>query len=120
MIRRVKFIDTVVPNPTETADFYCKVFGFTQQEEDEGEGYISYHIKDGDEEVLGVCTDAVFPDWVKGWVPYIDVENYEESVSQVKLTGGKVIAEMNWGHRVCLVVDPSGNPAMICEPESKS
>ena len=119
-IRRVNFLDTVVSNASETSDFYCKVFGFSRQEEDEGEGNVSYHIKDGDKEVLGVCADGAFPDWVKGWVPYIDVENYEESVAQVKSTGGKVFAEMDWGRRFCLATDPSGNPVMICEPDKEN
>ena len=123
--KRVKWIDMVVPNSDATSQFYCNVFGFDRQEEDEGDGHTSYHIKDGDENVLGVCAEAVFPDWVKGWVPYIDVDNYDHSVSQIEASGGQIHQEMtmdfNWeGQRFCLAIDPSGAPVMICESAPKN
>ena len=73
----------VVPDSDMTSRFYCKVFGLQRESEDEGGGHTSYHIKDGEENVLGICSDAVFPDWVRGWLPHIDVEAYDFSVSQI-------------------------------------
>ncbi|MEZ5383913.1 MAG: hypothetical protein R3F13_00210 [Prosthecobacter sp.] len=122
-LKRVSWIDMVVPNSDATSRFYCNVFGFQRESEDEGDGHTSYHIKDGTENVLGICADAVFPDWVKGWVPYIEVEDYDHSISQVKDSGGQIHQEMtmnfNWvGQRFCLAIDPSGTPVMICESAS--
>ena len=110
----------IVPNADQTSNFYCNIFGFKREEEDEGNGHTSYHIKDGDENILGICADAVFPDWVKGQLPYIDVENYDQSVSQIVASGGSIHQEMimnfNWkGQRFCLAIDPSGAPVMLCE-----
>ena len=121
-IKRVGWIDMVVPNSDATSQFYCNVFGFDREEEDEGDGHSSYHIKDGDQNILGICAEAVFPDWVKGWVPYIEVEDYDNSVSQIKSSGGKIHQEMtmnfNWeGQRFCLAIDPSGASVMICESQ---
>jgi len=47
-------------------------------------------IQDGGQEVLGICDSAVFPNWVSGWLPYIDVEDYERSVSQIEAAGGRI------------------------------
>ena len=112
----------VVPNADETSTFYSKVFGYRCEAEDEGDGHTSYYVKDGDDDVLGVCTEAVFPDWVKGWVPYIDVEDYDFSVSQIVVSGGKIHDQMIFNHkfkgqRHCLVIDPSGAAVMICETQ---
>lgn len=119
-IRRVGWIDMVVPDSDSTSQFYCNVFGFQRESEDEGGGHTSYHVKDGDENVLGICAEAVFPDWVKGWLPHIEVEDYDHSISQVTKSGGKVHKEMTmdfkWaGQRFCLAIDPSGAPVMVCE-----
>jgi len=123
-VRRVNWIDMIVPDSDETSKFYCNVFGFSRQSEDEGEGHTSYHIKDGEDNVLGICADAVFPDWVRGWLPYIDVEDYDHSVSQIVSSGGSIHQEMimnyNWeGQRFCLAIDPSGAPVMLCESKNQ-
>ena len=115
----------IVPNPDETSQFYCDVFGFKRVEEDEGGGHTSYHVNDGEEPVLGICAEAVFENWVKGWLPYIEVEDYDQSVSRIEASGGKIHHEMamdfNWkGQRFCLAIDPSGAPVMICETERQT
>ena len=124
-IKRVNWIDMIVPDSDTTSQFYCNVFGFQREGEDEGGGHTSYHIKDGTENVLGICADAVFPNWLRGWIPYIDVEDYDHSVSQIRDSGGQVHQEMtmnfNWvGQRFCLAIDPSGAPVMVCEAAHKN
>jgi predicted enzyme related to lactoylglutathione lyase len=119
-IKRVKWIDMIVPDADATSQFYCNVFGFQREGVDEGGGHTSYQIKDGPESVLGICAESVFPDWVRGWVPYIEVEDYDHSIFQIKGSGGEIHREMamnfNWeGQRFCLAIDPSGAPVMICE-----
>ena len=123
-MRKVSWIDMVVPNTDETSQFYCNVFGFEREEEDEGGGNTSYHINDEGSPVLGICAEGAFPGWVKGWLPYLDVEDYDHSVAEVESSGGKIHQEMtfdfNWkGQRFCLAIDPSGAPIMICESKSE-
>jgi len=116
----IKWVDMVVPNVKETSQFYAKVFGFNLVPEDEGNGHTSYHVNNKNKQVLGICEEAVFPDWVKGWLPYINVDDYNTSVATVESSGGKIHKEMKWGGlRQCLAIDPSGAPVMICEAHSK-
>ena len=124
-VKRINWVDMIVPNPDETSQFYCNVFGFSREGEDEGDGHTSYHVKDGDTNVLGICDEAVFPNWVKGWLPYIDVENFDQSVAQIEASGGRIHSQMTMnynfkGQRFCLAIDPSGAPVMICESETES
>jgi len=121
--KRVTWIDMIVPDSDVTSQFYCNVFGFEREGVDEGGGHTSYQIKDEGESVLGIFADSVFPGWVRGWVPYIDVDDYDHSVAQITESGGKIHREMtmdfNWtGQRFCLAIDPSGAPVMICETSS--
>ena len=110
----------IVDNPDTTSRFYENVFGFERAPVEEDAEHTSYSVQDDGEEVLGICDAAVFPNWVSGWLPYIDVENYEQSVSQIEVSGGHIHQEMtmdyNWkGQRMCLAIDPSGAPVMLCE-----
>lgn len=121
-IRRINWIDMVVDNPDKTSRFYESVLGFERSPLEEDAEHTSYLVQDGGQEVLGICDAAVFPNWVSGWLPYIDVEDYEQSVSQIEGAGGRIHQEMtvnyNWkGQRMCLAIDPSGAPVMICESQ---
>lgn len=120
--RRINWIDMIVAKPDETSRFYERVFGFVREAVQEDQDHTSYSLKDGEENVLGICDAGVFPHWVSGWLPYIDVENFDHSVSQIQLSGGTIHSQMtmdfNWkGQRFCLAIDPSGAPVMICEAE---
>lgn len=119
-IRRINWLDMIVAKPDETSFFYEQVFGFVRESLQEDENHTSYFVKDGHENVLGICDAGVFPNWVSGWLPYIDVENFDHSVSQIESSGGSIHQQMqmdfNWkNQRFCLAIDPSGAPVMICE-----
>jgi len=118
--RRINWLDMIVDKPDETSRFYERVFGFVREGLQEDETHTSYSIKDGNESVLGICDAGVFPNWVSGWLPYIDVEDFDHSVAQIESSGGKIHQKMtmdsNWkGQRFCLAIDPSGAPVMLCE-----
>jgi predicted enzyme related to lactoylglutathione lyase len=118
--RRINWLDMIVARPDETSLFYERVFGFVREALQEDEDHTSFFVKDGDENVLGICDAGVFPNWVSGWLPYIDVDDYDHSVSQIESAGGSIHSQMkmsfNWeGQRFCLAIDPSGAPVMICE-----
>lgn len=122
-IRRINWIDMIVDKPDKTSLFYERVFGFEREALQEDENHTSYFVKDGKENVLGICDAGVFPNWVSGWLPYIDVEDFDHSVSQIELSGGSIRHQMkmdfNWkDQRFCLAIDPSGAPVMICESKS--
>jgi len=121
-IRRINWIDMIVAKPEETSLFYERVFGFVREGLQEDEDHTSYFLKDGNENVLGICDAGVFPNWVSGWLPYIDVEDFDHGVSQIVASGGTIHSQMkmdfNWeGQRFCLAIDPSGAPVMLCESE---
>jgi predicted enzyme related to lactoylglutathione lyase len=119
-IRRIHWLDMIVAKPDETSLFYERVFGFVREPLQEDEDHTSYFVKDGAENRLGICDAGVFPNWVSGWLPYIDVEDFDHSVSQIVSSGGSIHQQMkmdfNWkDQRFCLAIDPSGAPVMICE-----
>ena len=124
-LRHINWIDMVVSDPDRTSKFYTDVVGFTRESVKEDEEHTSYCLNnDEGQTVLGVCDRGVFPDWVHGWVPYVDVDNFEQRVANVTALGGEIVKEMstdyNWpGQRMCLVKDPSGAPMMLCESESE-
>lgn len=123
-IKRIGWLDMIVDNPEATSTFYEKVFGFEREPFVEDENHTSYSLKDGPKEILGICDAGVFPNWVPGWLPYIDVADYNQSISQIEQSGGKIHKEMtvnyNWkGQRMCLAIDPSGAPVMICESQAE-
>ncbi len=112
----------IVENPAQTSLFYERVFGFVREALQEDAEHTSYFVKDGDENVLVICDAGVFPDWVSGWLPYIDEEDYDHSVSRIEDLGGTIHCQMkmsyNWeGQRFCLAIDSSGAPVMICESQ---
>jgi predicted enzyme related to lactoylglutathione lyase len=119
-IGRIHWMDMIVAKPDETSLFYEQVFGFVREALQEDADHTSYFVKDGDENVLGICDAGVFPNWVSGWVPYIDVADFDRSVSRIEASGGRIHSEMkmnyHWeGQRFCLAIDPSGAPVMLCE-----
>ena len=66
----------IVAKPDETSLFYERVFGFKREALQEDGEHTYYFLKDGDENVLGICNPSVFPNWVSGWLPYINVEDF--------------------------------------------
>ncbi len=63
---------------------------------------------------------SAFPDTPAGWLPYMCIEDFDESLSKVERNGGVVIEKSvtnyQWkGQRFGLIADPSGNRMMLCE-----
>jgi RimJ/RimL family protein N-acetyltransferase/predicted enzyme related to lactoylglutathione lyase len=120
---RVNWIDMIVEDPDRVSRFYAEVFGLSREEVREDGEHTSYSLRnDAGENVFGICDEAVFPDWVDGWLPYIDVGNFEERLTKVADAGGVILKRMTmdyrWkGQRFCLVKDPSGAPMMLCEAQ---
>lgn len=121
MPKNVNWIEMVVESTDEVSRFYAEVVGLKREAVKEDEKHTSYSLKDDlGREVLGVCDKGVFPTTPAGWLPYVDVMDFDDSVSKVESSGGKIIQEMtmdyNWkGQRFCLVSDPSGNRMMLCD-----
>jgi predicted enzyme related to lactoylglutathione lyase len=124
-IRRIHWVDMIVDNPATTWVSYEPVFGFERSPIAEDADPTSHVIQHGGPEVLGLCDAAMFPNWVPGWLSYIDVEDYDQSVAQIESAGGRIHQKttMNYfwaGQRMCLAIDPSGAPVMICESQPDS
>lgn len=117
----VNWIDMTVNDPDRVSRFYTEVLGLSREAVPEDADHTSYALRnDSGDEVLGICDEAVFPDWVRGWVPYIDIGDFEERVAKAVEAGGVILKEMKmdyrWkGQQFCLVKDPSGAPVMLCE-----
>ncbi len=120
-LKNVNWIEMVVEGTAEVSRFYADVVGLKREAFEEDEEHTSYSLKDDSgKEVLGVCDKGAFPTTPAGWVPYVDVVDFGDSVSKVESSGGIIIQEMtmdyNWkGQRFCLIGDPSGNRMMLCE-----
>lgn len=121
----VSWIDMVVADPGRVSDFYAQVAGLTPVAMPEDDEHTSYSLQNsGGADVLGICDEAVFPDWVRGGLPYIDIDDFDLRVAKVEEAGGTVLKHMTmdygWpGRRFCLVRDPSGASAMLCETRAE-
>ncbi|GAA5127919.1 GNAT family N-acetyltransferase [Luteolibacter yonseiensis] len=121
----VNWLDMIVGNPDRVSRFYTEVAGLSRVAVPEDESHTSYSLKNANgREVLGICDEAMFPDWPHGWLPYIDIPDFEARVAKVEETGGEILRQMkmdyHWkGQRFCLVRDPSGAPFMLCEEKGE-
>ncbi len=116
---KILWVDAVTANPEETSSFYNKVLGLYPCEVLEGDNQISYSMQSGGDDIMGVLTDQKFKDWIKGWVLYFNVQDYDHAIDQATANGGEIFKEFtpsNLKHpRSCLLKDPAGNPIMISE-----
>lgn len=117
----VNWLDMIVEEPDRVSQFYAEVVGLSREAVPEDAEHTSYSLRNASgTEVLGICDEAVFPDWVAGWLPYIDIWDFDARVAKVEEAGGLIVRQMamdyRWkGQRFCLVRDPSGAPFMLCE-----
>jgi ribosomal-protein-serine acetyltransferase len=117
----VNWLDMIVEQPEQVSQFYAEVVGLLREAVPEDAEHTSYSLQNASgTEVLGICDKAVFTDWVEGWLPYIDIVDFDDRVGKVEEAGGFVVRRMTmdyrWkGQRFCLVRDPSGAPFMLCE-----
>jgi predicted enzyme related to lactoylglutathione lyase len=117
----VNWLDMIVKEPERVSRFYSEVVGLSREAVPEDADHTSYSLHNAlGKEVLGICDEAVFPDWVQGWLPYVDVRDFDARVAKVEQAGGVIVHQMTmdyrWkGQRFCLLRDPSGAPFMLCE-----
>lgn len=111
----------IVENPDWVSSFYTEVVGLRREAVPEDATHTSYLLRnETNDEILGICDQAVFPDWVECWLPYIDIDNFDQRVARVVEAGGVILKHMTMdyrrkGQRFCLVRDPSGAAVMLCE-----
>lgn len=123
--QQVHWIDMIVRDPDTVSRFYTDVIGLQRVAVPEDNTHTSYALQDATgKDVLGICDEAMFSNWPGGWVPYIDVPDFDQSVSKVVQSGGQIVKQLqmdfNWkGQRFCLARDPSGAPVMLCEAKPK-
>lgn len=116
------WFDMCVDDPLMISDFYHKVIGWMPESFKDSPGSAThFFMKDGHgRDQVGICDMKEFEPWATGWVPYINVDDYDGIVSRSRELGGQVIAESIFGctipdQRVALIRDPSGASVMICE-----
>ncbi len=108
---KIGWIDMCVAEPEKVAKFYSDLIGWGMDPCVEDEEHTSYAMTDHEgKEAIGVCDEAVFNPWVKGWVPYVEVNNLEECIAKIEPSGGTIIKT---SENSCLFRDPSGAPMMI-------
>jgi ribosomal-protein-serine acetyltransferase len=118
---QVNWLDMIVQDPDRVSRFYTEVAGLTRDPVPEDDIHTSYSLLNAvGKGILGICDAAVFPNWVEGWLPYLDVPDFDVRVGKVTEAGGEIVRQMtmdyHWnGQRFCLVRDPSGAPFMLCE-----
>ncbi len=115
-VPKIGWIDMCVAEPEKVATFYSDLIGWRMEPCVEDEEHTSYVMTDNEgKEVIGVCDEAVFNPWVKGWVPYVDVTDFEDCIAKIEPGGGKIVQQgvQGNGQKFCLFKDPSGAPMMI-------
>lgn len=92
---KLYWIDAIVDNPDEVSAFYTEVAGLQREAVPERDGLLSYSLQDekGDD-LLGICAAAAFTNWPRGWLPYIEVEDYDASLQKVEKAGGEIVSHM--------------------------
>jgi predicted enzyme related to lactoylglutathione lyase len=112
-INSVYWVEMVTPNTKQVATFYSEVVGLHLDEVPDDDNNISYEVRDvNGEDVMGICSQATFPDVPSGWLPHIEVLDLEDSASKIEANGGKLISKSS---QFCLLEDSSGNRMMLSQ-----
>ena len=105
--------------PKEIVGFYEKSFGYTHTEAQMPDGPY-FMITNGDK-MRGGITTAPLESIPSAWLPYVHVEDVEQTVASVKKFGGQVLFEpMDVPEVGCFahIVDPQGGVLGIMRPAS--
>jgi hypothetical protein len=111
-IGRIEWIDLTVDDASRVKDFYCSVIGWSSAEVDMG-SYSDFNINlpASNDTIAGVCHarggNANLP---SQWLVYVRVASVNESASQCKKSGGKILdgPRRMGGSNFCVIQDPAG------------
>ena len=117
------WFDLTVPNAEEVKDFYSKVIGWKYEPVPmQNNEYHDYNMKapESGMTVTGIChTRGVNADLPAQWMLYINVNDLNQSISECKNSGGKIIAgpkDMGKFGKYCIIKDPAGAVCALFEP----
>lgn len=105
--------ELAVNNPQTTLKFYQSIFGWKAEEMDMPTGKYTVLIN-GEEKIGGILNkpadQAALP---AAWMPYITVDNVDETAAKIASLGGKIIAPpcdipVPDGPRLAVIQDPEG------------
>lgn len=119
---KIGWIDYTAENADDLIEFYSKVTNLNYEKVPMGE-YDDYSIlsKDDGAGVFGVCHNLGGNSEIpKGFIPYINVENIENSVEECKKQNGKQITEikvMKGYGKYCILTDINDIPFAVFEKE---
>lgn len=102
------WFDNIGSERTKTTDFLTKTFGWN----DKNIGPMTF-LTDGDTMPFSATCDAM--NGVRGWVPYIEVDDLEAETKVAKANGATVIAENQEGPAgiASFITDPGGAPLAL-------
>jgi predicted enzyme related to lactoylglutathione lyase len=115
--KTISWHDLTVEDADAVSNFYCAVAGWTREGLSMGD-YEDYVMKDKDGDVVaGIChAKGVNANIPPAWLPYVMVDNLEESQDACRKLGGKVlgnIRKMGPSGSYCLIEDPAGAYIML-------
>jgi len=119
-VGKIGWIDMTVENAAVVRDFYKAVVGWDSEDVSMGD-YSDYTMAmpATGEGVAGIChargSNAEQP---AGWMIYIIVADVDTSARACTDNGGKLLVEPRGlaGGRFCVVEDPGGSVAALCQP----
>jgi len=112
----IVWFDLSVPQAVSTGEFYGEVIGWSVEEvsvEDAGERYTDYAMMGGDGgPAAGIChARGANADMPAGWMMYLPVGDFDQSVGRVASAGGKVLkaaTSPDGSFRFAVIEDPVG------------
>ena len=118
----ITWTDLTVPDAEAIQDFYREVVGWEVEAASMGD-YDDYVVKTaGGTAVGGICHarggNANYP---AHWLPYITVQNIDQSIARCSAMGGTVIVpirDMGGYGRSCVIKDPAGAVSALIESPS--
>ncbi len=114
------WMDLTVPKAGEVKDFYEQVVKWKHEEVSMGE-YSDYNMLAPDGTIVtGICNKRGLNENIPSvWMPYIVVENIDESLEACKKLGGKIITPKQKMNKstYCVIQDIAGAFATLYQAE---
>lgn len=107
------WFEVYTPNAASTIDFYTKLFGWTTEDYDMGNGMVYKMFKAGDKMFAGALetSSPELKDVPPHWSVYINCEDVDKSIDGAKSMGATVIhgpMDIPDVGRMALIQDPNG------------